>query len=400
MIVDDLRVEPSGDRAELSGRLRLESAAEAPDRVWFRYPADMGDPEPDGSPFVPGLLLTAMYLGEDLHVDGPVSARLLEGAAEARTLYRSWWPAFAESAVSGEARRLDGNPGHRATLFTRGVDSTYAALTEPVDTLLYSAAVDFVWGKLDSGPEETMRARAPVVEAHRESAERLGRRLVVVDTNLRHFVEPLRGWGDTHGGILAACGLAVGAQVAELGIPSSYALGNLLPLGSHPLLDRHWSTERTTVAHGAPEVPRTEKLVALAADPHGLDELLVCSGPGPRVNCCRCDMCVFAMVHLEAVGALDRARTFPGPLRVRDVARLRTPNRLSRMATRLRIEDVLTHGGRLSLAAALEVGLARYHLERFARLSSRIARVAARRAHARAQGILAWTSNGSQDRRT
>jgi hypothetical protein len=253
----------------------------------------------------------------------------------------------------------------------------YAALTEPVDTLLYSPAVDFVWGRPDSGPEETMRARASVVEAHRECAERLGHRLVVVDTNLRHFVEPLRGWGDSHGAILAACGLAVGAQLAELGIPSSYPLGKLFPLGSHPLLDRHWSTERTTVAHGAPEVPRTDKLIAVAADADALDELLVCHGPVARTNCCRCDMCVFAMVHLEAIGA--RSRAFPGPLRVRDVAKLRTPTRLSRMATLQRIVDVLTHGGRPSLAAALQVGLVRYHAGRLAHLSAWILRTALRR---------------------
>ena len=379
MIVDDLRVEASGDRAELSGRLRLDSVADAPERIWFRHPADMGAAEPDGSPFVAGLLLAAMCLGEDLHVDGPVSAKLLEGAGAARTVLRTWWPELAESSVSGEARELEGSPALRATLFTRGVDSMYAALAEPVDTLLYSAATDLVWGKLDSGPEETMRARAPVVEAHRACAERLGHRLIVVDTNLRHFVEPLRGWGDNHGGILAACALAVGAQVAELGIPSSFALGDLVPLGSHPLLDPNWSTERTVVYHGAPEVLRTDKLIAVAADQDALDDLLVCNGPDARVNCCRCGMCLYTMVQLEVIGALDRAGSFPRPLRVRDVARQRVPNRLSRRTALLRIDDLVTHGGRLSLALALELGIARNYAWRLAHVSRKIAGAALKR---------------------
>ena len=379
MIVDDLRLEPSGDRVELSGRLRLDSAGEAPERIWFRYPSDMGDPEPDGSPFVPGLLLAAMCLGEDLHVDGPVSARLLEGAGAARTLYRTWWPKLAEPAVTGEAHPLEGAPQRSATLFTRGVDSMYAALAESVDTLLYSRATDWGWGGRDCGPEETIRARAPVVEAHRESAARLGHRLVVVDTNLRHFVEPFRRWGDSHGGILAACALTVGARVARLGIPSSSPLGSLLPLGSHPLLDPFWSTERTAVYHGAPEVPRMDKLIAVAADAEALDELLVCDGPGPRVNCCRCEMCLSTMIQLDIIGVLGRAGSFPGSLRLRDVAMLPAETRLSRSVAMQRIEDVLTHGGRLSLAAALEVVIARHDGRRLARLARRIAREALRR---------------------
>jgi len=200
-----------------------------------------------------------------------------------------------------------------------------------------------------------------------------------VDTNLRHFVEPLRGWGDNHGGILAACALAVGAQVAALGIPSSFALGNLVPLGSHPLLDPHWSTERTAVYHGAPEVTRTDKLIAVAADQQALDDLLVCNGPDARANCCRCGMCLYTMVQLEAIGALDRADSFPGPLRARDVARLPVPNRLTRRAALLRIDDVVTHGGRPSLALALALGVARNHAGRLGHVSRQIARAALKR---------------------
>lgn len=368
-----------GERVELSGRLRVESGAEAPDRIWFRFPPDLAGEGIDGSPFLPGLLLAAMYLCEDLRIEGPVSERLLAGAQQAQLVMRSWWPRLAPARVEVEPVRLPGGGPGRATLFTRGADSWHTVLNEPVDILLYSAAVDFVWGERDSGPEETMRAREPVVAVHRECAERRGRRLVVVDTNLRHFVEPLRNWGFSHGGILAACGLAIGSSLAELRIPSSMPYGNLTQLGTHPLLDPCWSTEITAVVHDAPEVRRFKKLSALAGDRDALEHLLVCNGPDPRLNCCRCDMCLGTMVQLEAIGALDRAVTFPRPLRARDVARMRTDTRLSRRATYLHIEEVLAHGGRPSLAAALEVGLVRYHAGRLARLAYRIARKALKR---------------------
>lgn len=379
MVVEDLRRETVGERTELSGRLRVDSAVEAPERIWFRFPPDLANGEVDGSPFLPGLLLAAMCLREDLRIDAPVSERLLAGAEQAQLVMRTWWPKLGTARVEAEPARLPGGGESRATLFTRGADSWHTVLNESVDVLLYSAAADFVWGRRDSGPEETMRARASVVALHRACAERRGRRLVVVDTNLRHFVEPLRNWGFSHGGILAACGLAVGSGIRELRIPSSLTYGNLTQLGTHPLLDPCWSTERTVVIHDAPEVRRIKKLIGVAADRNAFENLLVCNGPDPRLNCCRCGMCLSTMVQLEAIGVLDRAVTFPAPLRARDVARLRTTSRLSRRATWLHIEEVLSYGGRASLAAALEVGLLRYHTGRLARLAYRIARAAVRR---------------------
>lgn len=379
MIVDDLRREPVGDRVELSGRLRLDAGVDAPDRIWFRLPPDLAAEEIDGSPFVSGLLLAAMCLGEDLRIEAPVSERLLAGAEQAQLVMRTWWPKLAPVRVEAEAGRPESGGEARAALFTRGVDSWHTVLSEPGEILLYSAAADFVWGKLGSGPDETMRERQPVVAVHRECAERLGRRLVVVDTNLRHFVEPLRNWGFSHGGILAACGLAVGASIRELRIPSSNTYGQLTPLGSHPLLDPWWSTEGTAFVHDSAEVRRTDKLAMVAADPQALDTLLVCNGPNPRLNCCRCGMCLNTMIQLEVIGALHRASTFPAPLRLRDVARMSTSTLLGRKVAYLRIEDVLLRGGRPSLAAALELGLIRYHAGRLARLAKRIARAVRKR---------------------
>jgi hypothetical protein len=379
LIVDDLRRQTVGERTELSARLSVDSAAEAPERIWFRFPPDLGGEEMDGSPFLPGLLLAAMCLGEDLRIEAPVSERLLEGAEQAQLVMRTWWPRLVPARVEAEPIRLADGGQRRATLFTRGADSWHTVLNETVDILLYSAAADFVWGKRDSGPEKTMRAREPVVALHRECADRRGLRLVVVDTNLRHFVEPLRNWGFSHGGILAACGLAIGSSIEELRIPSSLTYGNLTQLGTHPLLDPCWSTESTEAVHDAPEVRRIEKLVGLAADRDALDHLLVCNSPDPRLNCCRCDMCLGTMVQLEAIGALGRATTFPRPLRTRDVARQRTDTLLSRRTAFLHIEEVLARGGRPSLAAALEVGLVRYHAGRLARLAYRIARKALKR---------------------
>lgn len=48
------------------------------------------------------------------------------------------------------------------------------------------------------------------------------------------------------------------------------------------------------------------------------------------------------MLQPETIGALDRAGSFPHPLRVRDVARQRVPNRLTRSSALLRIDDLVT----------------------------------------------------------
>ena len=306
--------------------------------------------------------MAAMRPREELVIDGPVSARLLDGAEMAKVVMRSWWPYMADVPVRGERAALQGGGDRRATLFTRGVDSWYTALTQPVDTLLYSSSTDLVWGKLDSGPAETERLRRPVVEIHRSCAEMLGRRLVVVDTNLRHFVEPLRKWGYSHGADPHRVRPGRGRSPGRVARRILVRVREAGPAGNAPPAGSARSTERTRIVHDGTDHSRTEKAVVVAENQHALDHLLVRNSPDPRMNCGRCGMCRMTMIILEPIGALERCSTFREPLSAWRLARLPAPNLLARKAAGLRIHDMRTYGARPALGAALRVGLLRHHL--------------------------------------
>jgi len=83
VLVDDIRFEARDEHAELSGRITMDRLDTEGLRIWFRAPTQYAIRELDASPFLPGLLVTAMWWNEKLVIDGPVSARLLASVDQA-----------------------------------------------------------------------------------------------------------------------------------------------------------------------------------------------------------------------------------------------------------------------------------------------------------------------------
>jgi hypothetical protein len=67
------------------------------------------------------------------------------------------------------------------------------------------------------------------------------------------------GWKLYHGAALAAVALLFQDRLGKILIPPTYSYADLLPWGSHPLLDPLWSTEQTTIEHEGCEATRVEK---------------------------------------------------------------------------------------------------------------------------------------------
>jgi hypothetical protein len=142
--------------------------------------------------------------------------------------------------------------------------------------------------------------------ALRDAAPVAGVPLDLMESNIRELVNPHVHWADSHGGLLAAMALAHGG-LAEARMGGSLPLGNLVALGSHPLLDPLWSTEATRIVHHAPGVTRVEKIAALGERPDVLATLRACDFAEPRRNCGDCDKCVRTMVGLELAGLTGKA---------------------------------------------------------------------------------------------
>lgn len=184
MIVERLETREVGEVVERSATLRWDGGDA---RIQLGLPPDLaGDPD-DASPFLPLALLLAMRRGEDLVVDGPVSPRLVRGAARARELYRAWSPPLHESRIEVAEERAPAAAGAEVgSFFSRGIDSTYSAAV-PRDYPAPLERLVFVDGL---APEHDERVAAEEVRRARAAAERIGLPISVVSASFLHAVLP------------------------------------------------------------------------------------------------------------------------------------------------------------------------------------------------------------------
>ena len=255
------------------------------------------------------MLATAMWWGEPLTIEAPVSARLLDAVSAAMLRYQGLFPSLRVIAVSAPGRALPCAPATTACFFTRGIDSWYSVLTNvddvdrsrpPLTHLLHISGIDWAL-TAPTRERQTAATRAAAVDA--------GCELVLLETNLRDFTERFQPWDVTHGGALAAVGLAVGARFSRVLVASTFPMYRL------------WSTERTTIVHDAAGVSRADKLAFLAERPGALANLKVCFEADSEYNCGVCEKCMLTMVGLRAAGVREDLDGFAVPLDARRLAK-------------------------------------------------------------------------------
>lgn len=314
LVVDDLEQSSGDGICTLSARVRSPSAEER--RLWFSIPDEFAPAWTDGSPFLAALLVWCMRHAEDLTVDAPVSPRLLATVDDIIAVYQSFFPGEMAPIT---VRAPEGEPPLPTEIigsfFSGGVDSWYGVLTALEDDPQTPPLTHLVLCR-DFYPTESWspRSAAERAEATRRAAAPTGCRFVEVGTNQKL---------DFGGHQLAAMALALGFR--RMLIPSGVMQGELIPGGTHPVLDYRFSTESTEIVHYG-DANRLEKTARVARSRNALETLFVCrakDGRSMETNCCRCEKCVRTMVCLHIAGALDDAPTFPLPLDPRAMASMR-----------------------------------------------------------------------------
>lgn len=317
--LDDLRIERGVDTAVLSARVNAARLGWRNERLWLRMPGDLAPAHAHGDPFAAGLLHTAMAAGHDLVVDGPVSASLAANLSrmQAYLLDWNWWNPWAVlkpvrlEAASDHAPR-DAAPAS-GLFFSGGVDSMCSLVRAESETGRRADALVFVIG-FDVPLHAT--DRAAFVLSHLAGAARFtGQRLVVLQTNLRQFVDPVLSWDMAHGGGLAAAGHALATHFDQWLISSSdsHYRGDLS--GTSTELDRLWSRSGLTFLSVGGQLDRQMKAEILADEPVAHRHLLICwKAPAGQANCGRCGKCVRTMLSFLVIDALDRFETLPHQL--------------------------------------------------------------------------------------
>ena len=272
-------------------------------------PSEYAPPEDDYSPFVPVALLIAMRRAEPLQIDGPVSARLLTNLTLAQEII---------SALNGTLRRVQvravaardarAKPAAgRACCFSRGVDSTYSAAVErpsgdEFDCLVHWRDFQLIYSE---------RTVAREVELVHEAARRLDLPVVVVSSDVPMALADVVDFNDATSAMLASVLLSLPGLGGRFAVPSPVGYADLGPLGTHPLLDGLWSTERVGVEHDSCVPGRDDKVEWLVRNRPDLLALLhVCMEQDSVENCGRCAKCLWTMLLLHLHGGLAES-SFP-----------------------------------------------------------------------------------------
>jgi hypothetical protein len=308
--------------------LLAEPGRERRVRFWGDVPAPA---TPQVEPALATALLVAMANREALSLPGPVSPQLVRALPDIQAVLRTIGEecSLIENSIEpievrpGAATAVDEaqspdaqRPRGVGAFFSGGVDSWAALLSDPdITDLIYVHGFDI--------PLEQNAASVSVERLLGATAERLGKRLRVVRTNMRTVVDASIGWEVGHGPGLAAVALMMAPLCERVTIGSTSTYGALTARASHPLHDHLWSTESCRIEHHGAHMTRAEKVELLASHQKALDVLRVCWADVNAYNCGRCEKCIRTMVPLEAAGALEHCPTFAAELDLEAIAELR-----------------------------------------------------------------------------
>jgi hypothetical protein len=342
--------------ARLAARAVWDDRSLRPDDIEFVY-RDMPASAivAPGDALVASMLIPAMAVGEDVSIDVPVSAKLLEGAAKAVRINKEWYPKFHASRVEAPIADPIVPTGRVASLFSGGIDSFYSILrprTDPVTLLVTIVGFDLRF--------ENRVWAGPILSRLAAAADALGRSIIVVDSNAYEVGHRYLVHAEHHGAFLAGAVIGLGC-IRRCYIPSSWVLWRLFPpYGSHPATDPLWSTDGTEIVHDAVDVSRVEKGLEIAGNQVVLDHLRVCVRRPDLYNCGRCVKCVATALNLHIAGTLDRCRTL-GPVDAATVRKTAIGNPYV-----YTYRELLTHVREPELQAAIRFALRLHPVHRAA----------------------------------
>ena len=265
------------------------------------------------TPFVPAAITLATAAGEDLRIQGPVSDRIVRGAERASRLYSEWWGHRPASIDANGATAAENGAGPGVGLFySRGIDSSATLLRSLEGSIPERVTHLLSFGRFSRRySDETVRLMwADTVRA----AAEYGLPLIRLETDVDRPLRERMGWGESFGAVLAGGALALGPLLSEMLVGATVDDDHPRPRGSHPELDRLWSTERTSFRQDATELGKMGRIELVSRHPIALRHLKVCWEADTSGNCGRCSKCLRTMTGFAQSGGDDWGVAFDAPL--------------------------------------------------------------------------------------
>jgi hypothetical protein len=307
MRIEDVRVTSiAPDRVEVSAICGGHS-------LYYRLPASRLARHAIGDALVVSVLAPAMRAGSPIRVpdDIAVSSTLAAQLDVAQRVWMSWNPQLKKVRLEASLYEPAKAEGGVSLFYAGGVDSSYSLLAHMAEIEFLVIAFGFDHTMSNEEARENL-------ERNGRFAKKLGKQLLLVDTNHSRFVTE-NGVSRTFifGATLAAIGLLLGMRRAY--IASSHSTANLMPQGSHPVLDPCFSNGATEIIHDDTSVNRLEKTWAVAERPDLLENLRVC-WEFPNHNCGACPKCLRTMTALKLHGVQGPFPALTDLRRVRKMA--------------------------------------------------------------------------------
>jgi hypothetical protein len=325
MRISNLTLIPSGKRVRVTATVTWEDCDQPTREVFIETEKEFGeDISCNPHAFLVGCIIPAMHFGEKrILLNDEICPGLREGLQTVMALMKEWShgeykPLRIEAKTRSVAAHV--HKQRRAGLFLSGGIDSLAALR--INKLNYpeehpGSIKDCVLvhgfdigGVVERGMKYHVfdRARAALSAVAKDAHVTL----IPVYTNIRHLCDERDLWLDKFfGAVLASVGHAFASRLHLVYIASSYDIPNLVPCGSHPLLDPEYSSFDLRINLLGLYLSRLEKLRLVADWDVAFQNFRVClANVADRLNCGKCEKCVRTMTELVAIGALNKTQAF------------------------------------------------------------------------------------------
>ncbi len=315
MRLNQVSLRARGRTVRLTAEVESERQPE-PFELYFEFPIGYESfVAPSADAFAVAMLIPAMQRGESLTIVPPVSPRLLFNLGRVRDILHSWHPELRRVEIDATPRSFDPAPlaMRAATFFSGGVDSFYTLLKRRGREALPAPLTHVIFMRGLEKPLDFLRGVEASEQLVQSIAAEAGVECILGESNLRtHFDAD---WLYLYcGSGLAATALSLGHGFSHVCIPSTHSYRNPIPIGTTPIVDERFSSDRVQVVHDGAELARPDKLARILEWDRSLvlKHLRVCvMNYGGAYNCCECRKCVRTMAPLRSLGLLEEAVTFP-----------------------------------------------------------------------------------------
>lgn len=347
MKLHNFRSKSNRDKARVSATVTWEDCNRKQQELYFETSAEFGDDfSCNPHSFLVACILPAFRFGEKrVSLDAEICPELRDGLITVMSWMRHWYYGHENALVKIEAKEqaspLSQSKQRAGMLFSGGIDSLATLRANRLNyPLEHPGSIKdglLVYG-LEVYEEEKFHH---VLDSISEIARDAGITLIPVYTNIRSIGPEDEGefWSDFWlaqfmGAAFSAIAHTFSKRLNRVMISSCHDIPNVVPYGSHPMINPNYSSTDLSIQHFGITLSRFDKTRLISDWDVALRHLRVCNRslvyrPGV-LNCGVCEKCLRTKIALLALGVLERTSAFAdneiSPERVQTTVRLSKPS--------------------------------------------------------------------------